>query len=57
MLIVQACEFGDDGDARYRMHEPSRHLSRLPDVTVVDCPISHRFLSGNYSRVRTAERL
>ena len=42
MLIVQVCDFGDDGDARYRMHEPSRHLGRLAGVTVVDCHFSQR---------------
>ena len=44
MLIVQVCDFGDDGDARHRMHEPSRHLGRLPGVTAIDCHFRHRTL-------------
>jgi hypothetical protein len=30
MLIVQVCDFGDDGDARYRVHDPSIALGALP---------------------------
>lgn len=43
-LILQICDFLDDGDGRYRMHEPSRHLGRLPGVTVIDCHFYHRHL-------------
>src|SRR5207248_6437198 len=32
------------GDGLYRMHEPSRHLSRLSGVTVIDCHYYHRLL-------------
>lgn len=42
MLIVQACEFNDTGDGVYRFHAPSRALSRLPDVCVVDSDLQHR---------------
>ena len=44
MLIVQVCDFGDDGDARHRMHDPSRFLGRLPGVTAIDCHFRHRYL-------------
>ena len=44
MLIVQVCHFDDNGDAHYRLHEPSRHLGRLPGVTAIDCHFAHRFL-------------
>ena len=44
MLIVQVCDFGDDGDARYRLHDPCRYLSRLPDVTAIDCHFFSRHL-------------
>jgi tetratricopeptide (TPR) repeat protein len=44
MLIVQVCDFGVDGDTHYRLHEPSRHLGRLPGVTAVDCHFYHRAL-------------
>ena len=44
MLIVQVCDFGEDGDARHRMHEPSRFLGRLPGVTAIDCHFRHREL-------------
>jgi tetratricopeptide (TPR) repeat protein len=43
-LILQICDFLDDGDGQYRLHEPSRHLSRLPGVAVVDCHFYHRHL-------------
>jgi tetratricopeptide (TPR) repeat protein len=44
MLIVQVCDFGHDGDARYRVHDPSRALGALPGVTTVDCHFLSRFL-------------
>ncbi len=44
MLIVQVCDFGNDGDSRYRMLDPSAFLSRLDGVTVVDCHFAHRYL-------------
>jgi predicted O-linked N-acetylglucosamine transferase (SPINDLY family) len=44
MLIVQVCHFDDNGDAHYRLHEPSRHLALLPGVTTIDCHFAHRFL-------------
>lgn len=44
MLIVQVCEFLDVGDGVYRFHTPSRALSRLPGVAVVDCDLNHRLL-------------
>src|SRR6185295_3057818 len=44
MLIVQVCHFDDNGDAHYRLHEPSRHLARLPGVTAIDCHFAHRYL-------------
>jgi tetratricopeptide (TPR) repeat protein len=44
MLIVQVCEFLDVGDGVYRFHTPSRALSRLPGVTVIDCDLNHRLL-------------
>jgi tetratricopeptide (TPR) repeat protein len=44
MLIVQVCDFGYDGDARYRLHDPSRFLGRLPGVTSVDCHFFSRHL-------------
>ena len=44
MLIAQVCDFGDDGDARYRAHDPSRFLARLPQVTTVDCHYFGRHL-------------
>lgn len=44
MLIVQVCDFGSDGDARYRLHDPSRYLGRIPGVTTVDCHFFSRFL-------------
>src|SRR5437773_3737546 len=44
LLVVQVCDFLDDGDGFYRLHEPSRCLSRLPGVTVVDCHFYHRWL-------------
>lgn len=42
-LIVQACEFIDTGDGLYRFHAPSRALSRLPGVCVIDIDLQHRF--------------
>ncbi|HMC10967.1 MAG TPA: glycosyltransferase, partial [Pirellulaceae bacterium] len=44
LLIVQVCEFLDIGDGVYRFHTPSRALSRLPGVAVVDCDMNHRLL-------------
>ena len=44
MLIAQVCDFGDDGDARYRALDPSRQLALLPDVTTVDCHFFSRHL-------------
>ena len=44
LLVVQMCEFLDDGDGVYRFHSPSRGLSRLPGVVAVDCDLHHRFL-------------
>jgi tetratricopeptide (TPR) repeat protein len=44
MLIVQVCDFGYDGDARYRLHDPSRFLGRLPGVTSIDCHFFSRHL-------------
>lgn len=43
-LIVQTCGFLNDGDGVYRLHSPSRALSRLDGVTVVDCHPYHRCL-------------
>ena len=44
MLIVQVCDFGYDGDARYRLHDPSRFLGQLPGVTSIDCHFFSRHL-------------
>ncbi|HZK82743.1 MAG TPA: tetratricopeptide repeat protein [Humisphaera sp.] len=44
MLIVQVCDFGSDGDARYRLHDPSRYLSKLDGVTAIDCHFFSRHL-------------
>ena len=44
MLIVQVCDFGFDGDARYRLHDPSRFLGQLPGVTSIDCHFFSRHL-------------
>jgi len=44
MLIVQVGDFHDDGDARYRLHDPSRYLGRVPGVSAVDCHFYHRHL-------------
>ena len=44
LFILQVCEFLDDGDGLYRLHQPSLHLSRLPGVVVVDCHFYHRYL-------------
>ena len=44
LLIVQVCEFLDVGDGVYRFHTPSRALSRLPGVAVVDIDLNHRLL-------------
>jgi tetratricopeptide (TPR) repeat protein len=52
VFILQICEFLDDGDGFYRLHEPSRQLARLPGVVVVDCHFYHRLLP---SLVRSAD--
>jgi glycosyltransferase involved in cell wall biosynthesis len=44
LLVVQVCDFFDDGDRFYRYHLPSRELARLHGVRVVDCHYLHRFL-------------
>ncbi len=44
IFILQICEFLEDGDGYYRLHEPSRQLSRLPGVVVADCHYYHRRL-------------
>ncbi|HEV8062515.1 MAG TPA: glycosyltransferase [Gemmataceae bacterium] len=44
LLVVQICEFQEDGDGFYRLHEPSRHLGRLPGVVTIDCDAHHRLL-------------
>jgi tetratricopeptide (TPR) repeat protein len=44
LLVVQVCEFLDVGDAVHRFHGPSRALSRLPGVVVIDIDLHHRLL-------------
>jgi tetratricopeptide (TPR) repeat protein len=44
ILIVQVCKFLNDGDGMYRLHDPSRFLSKIPAVVVVDCHFAHRLL-------------
>ncbi|HTW94385.1 MAG TPA: glycosyltransferase [Tepidisphaeraceae bacterium] len=44
LLILQICDFLDDGDGIYRLHEPSRFLARLPGVVVIDCHYYHHLL-------------
>lgn len=44
MLIAQVCDFGNDGDAHYRLHAPSMYLGRIPGVSTVDCHFCHRKL-------------
>ena len=44
MLIVQVCDFGEDGDAFYRLHSPSRFLAKLDGITTVDLHFYHRHL-------------
>src|SRR5205085_8351576 len=44
LFILQTCEFLDSGDGHYRFHQPARHLSRLPGVAVVECPLEHHLL-------------
>ena len=46
LLIVQSCGFIDEGDGVYRLHSPSRALSRLEGVSVIDCHPFHRELPG-----------
>lgn len=41
MLIVQLCDFGNDGDSEYRIHEPARQLGALPGVTALDCQYTY----------------
>jgi tetratricopeptide (TPR) repeat protein len=43
-FILQICDFLNDGDGIYRLHQPSFELSRLPGVVVVDCHFYHRLL-------------
>jgi tetratricopeptide (TPR) repeat protein len=54
IFILQVCEFLDDGDGQYRLHQPSLYLSRLPGVVVMDCHYAHRLLP---SLVDTADVL
>jgi tetratricopeptide (TPR) repeat protein len=44
LLVLQICDFLDDGDGMYRLHEPSRFLARLPGVVVIDCHFYHHLL-------------
>jgi glycosyltransferase involved in cell wall biosynthesis len=44
LLVVQVCDFLDDGDRFYRYHLPSRRLARLPGVRVIDCHYLHHLL-------------
>lgn len=44
LLILQICDFLDDGDGFYRLHEPSRLLGQLPGVVSIDCHFYHRLL-------------
>ena len=44
MLIVQVCDFGNDGDAEYRIHAPVRQLGKIAGLTTIDCHFSHRYL-------------
>jgi len=44
IVILQTCEFSDIGDAVHRMHAPSRSVSKLPNVTVIECDVYHRQL-------------
>ena len=46
MLIVQICDFGSDGDAHYRLHDPSRQMSWLAGVIAVDCHFFSRHLQA-----------
>jgi tetratricopeptide (TPR) repeat protein len=46
LFVLQVCEFLDSGDGHYRCHQPARHLSRLPGVAVVECPLEHHLLPG-----------
>jgi tetratricopeptide (TPR) repeat protein len=41
VVVVQACELLDNGDGVHRFHAPSRALSRLPGVAVVDVDVNH----------------
>ncbi len=44
MLIVQVCHLGEDGDAAYRIHDPSRFLGRIDGITTIDCHFAHAAL-------------
>jgi tetratricopeptide (TPR) repeat protein len=44
LFVLQVCEFLDVGDGVYRFHSPSRYLSRLPGVVVMDIDLHHRLL-------------
>lgn len=43
LFVAIGCAFGSDGDHVHRYHAPSRALSRVEGVTVVECDVSHRF--------------
>lgn len=43
MIIVQACAFSEDDDGNYRESMPSKYLSRLEGVAVIDCHLHHRY--------------
>ena len=44
MLIGQICDFGNDGDAHYRLHAPSMQLGKIPGITAVDSHFLHPLL-------------
>ena len=44
LLIVQVCEFLDNGDGIHRFHGPSQALAELPGVCVIDIDLTHRLL-------------
>ena len=44
LLIVQVCEFLDNGDGIHRFHGPSQALAALPGVCVIDIDLTHRLL-------------
>ena len=45
MLIGQICDFGNDGDAHYRLHAPSMQLGKIPGITAMDSHFLHPLLS------------